>query len=667
VPHRSAEVTRGWRAWIVLIALAGACDRPPDDGRDADGGAPLRSGALALVRTARWPGGGRELTVRVGGEEDEVGTRDLSGAIRLSPDREVVVRQVALAPGYTAVLVRPDAEAAARDVQAEALRAFIALRPAVEQIALFRWGATVEQVVGFTANRARLDRDLERALVPDAESPTEPISAQLAVADEVQKVGNSGLRVMRAVVVAGGDPSPQARELTAMPIVSLAAATGRIDQLAAEAHYAVAVCGDAELPPATLSADGVDGALAIEWPDAWPESLDQACDAERIGVDPQPVPEVVQLLFTGEQRSVYDARVEAVSKAEFDLSVKLAPDQDAIAATAHFRGKGTLACQRKSYTVTLDGPGRHLFPDIYADEVYLIAMCGDERYIQLHTANQLMAARGVFPVRFRYVELLLDDETRGVYLMVEKIDDALEDGTSRVSAVMRRRFDPPEDRMEVEKTGGSADAAIAAWEEFLSGLGDLEGDELEAAAAERLDLDRYLDWLALMTSLGNGDYVDEVWMTASDALGDDGAVRPHWAVTGWDCDDLFDTCHYAGSYAFVDPNELFYCSEGRIDQVLLGDPVLYARAVDELETLLEEVTPDVLQAALDATAAGLLPYFERADICAAMGELLDDNPGAIDPEEAQRDIREHLELLHDSYAARRATLLDRIAAYRAAQ
>lgn len=658
------------QALCALLALA-ACGGPPDDGGTPDAGALPRSGSLALVRVVRWPGGGRELTVRVGREDAEAVGTDLSGAIHLAPDDGLTARAarpVALPPGYTALLVRPAADAAARADQASTLRAFIAARPAEEQIALFRWGATVDQVVGFGATRARLDRDLERALAPDAEAPADAITAQLEVAAVAQEVGGIGPRVMRAVVVAGDAPADGARDRTAMAIVGLDAATpALLDRLAAEAHYTVAVCGGAELPASTLTVDGVDGELPIAWPDAWPESLGAACDPGAIGVEAQAVPEVVAFEFSDAQRQVYDQRVAGTSKAEFDLGVVLGPDQSPIEASAHLRGKGTLGCERKSYTLTLKGPGRHMFPDGYADEVYLIAMCADERYIQLHTSDILMAELGVFPLRFRYVELTLDGETRGVYLLVEKADDALEQRGSRVSAVLRRRFDPPDDLMEVEKSTGDADAAEAAWEEFLAGLGDVDGEAMIAAAEDRLDLDAYLDWVALMTSLGNGDYVDEVWMTAADARGDDGVVRPFWSVTGWDCDDLFSECHYASKHAIVDEHELLYCTEGRIDETMFADPVVYARFVDRLEGVLARITPDVVQAALDRTGAGLLPYFARPEICAAMGELLEDNPGAIDPEVAQSDIRDHLDLLLQSYQARRALLLERIDAYRAAQ
>jgi hypothetical protein len=214
--------------------------------------------------------------------------------------------------------------------------------------------------------------------------------------------------------------------------------------------------------------------------------------------------------------------------------------------------------------------------------------------------------------------------------------------------------------VEVEKARGDPADAAAAWTSFQDGLEGLAGDQLMAAAAERIDLDGYLTWVALMTALKNGDYVDELLMTATDARAPGGAIREHWSFAGWDNDDLFTDCHFAGGHAMSDPNQLLYCVEGNLDEILLADPVVYRRYVDRLQDVLDWLSPEKMQEALDRTGAALLPFFERPEICLAMIELLAANPGATEPEEAQRDIREHLDLLRDDYETRRTLLESRI-------
>jgi CotH kinase protein len=229
-----------------------------------------------------------------------------------------------------------------------------------------------------------------------------------------------------------------------------------------------------------------------------------------------------------------------------------------------------------------------------------------------------------------------------------------------VSAVLRRRFDTPGDHMEVEKARGDPAAASGAWDTFEQSLTAWAGDPLIAAAEARMDLDGYLTWLALMAALENGDYVDEVLLTATDARSAAGDVPEYWTFIGWDNDDLFSECHYAGAWAMVDPNQLLSCVEGELDRILLSDPAGYLRYRQVMRVMLERVTPDRMQQALDATGAALLPYFERPEICQAMSELVAANPGAAEPTEAQRDIREHLDLLRDQYMSRRTFLLGRL-------
>ena len=664
-----------WAAGVLALLVALGCQDPPGDaGGDGDGGLPV-SGDLALVRVARWPSAGVELTLRV--DDGGRATSDLSRSIRLAgpgaAELDWTARPVTLSPGYTALLVRPGADAARRGAQEQAIAALLAARPPTERIALYHWGASVDQVVAFTVDRDRLARRIAIALGPDGdgEQPAAGDQALLAVAADTQVIGGNGPRVMRSVVVIGdqaGDAG-DARARTPVPLIAVSgdrlmeaasAASSEIDRLALEAHYTVAVCAEGGAAEANLTVDGVLGELSIAWPTPWPESLAGTCDPDVIGSAAQPVPEVFELLFTDEQRAVYADRVANLSKEDFALGIRLAPDQEPIAATAHLHGKGTLGCGRKSYTLTLDGPGRHLFRDLYADEAFLIAMCADDRYLQLFTSYQLLAAEGLFPLHFRYVELILDGEHRGVYLLIEKSDDALEEGSSRVSAVLRRRDDAPGDHMEVEKSRGDPAAASGAWDTFEQSLSAYAGEELLAAAQERIDLDRYLVWIALMTVLANGDYIDEVLLTATDARSAAGDVPEYWTFTAWDNDDLFSACHHGGKWAIEDPNQLLYCVEADIDKILFADPVVYTHYTRVMRRLLERLTPERMQEALDVTGAALLPYFERPEICAAMTELLSANPAASDPAEAQRDLREHLDLLRDDYQTRRVLLETRL-------
>ena len=69
-------------------------------------------------------------------------------------------------------------------------------------------------------------------------------------------------------------------------------------------------------------------------------------------------PDRLELFFSPAQRAIYDARVAGLSTADFELSLGFGPERGAASATAHLRGKGTLGCERKSYTLEIAGPAQ---------------------------------------------------------------------------------------------------------------------------------------------------------------------------------------------------------------------------------------------------------------------------------------------------------------------
>jgi hypothetical protein len=395
-----------------------------------------------------------------------------------------------------------------------------------------------------------------------------------------------------------------------------------------------------------------------------------ACDPSTIGPGFRTYPEFIEFQFTSEERAIYDDRYATLSKEDFAVSVVLGEGAEPVVASAHLRGQGSLRnCARKSYTLNLTGPRRHLMPDSYTEEFYLIAMCLDDRYIQQFTANQLMQEYGYFPMKFRYVELILDGQTLGVYLLLEKTKEEIVIDNTRVRSVLRRGSfrDPVLDLFEVKHSDFGDEAAITAVRAIRAPAEYLSGDALVAALRDRFDFDGYLDFLALMSSYQNGDYIDEVWFYSTDAVKSDGSVGDYFKFTGWDNDDIFSACHGWGLNAIVDPWGLLYCSESHLAKAMFAEPYIYGLFVDKLEERLALLTEERFNQAVDYTASQLLPFFQRPEICAAMTNLLASNPGATDPVVATADIQGRLDALKTSYQARRNLLLSRIATYRAAQ
>ncbi|MCP4448067.1 MAG: hypothetical protein GY811_22440 [Myxococcales bacterium] len=644
---------------LFCVALL-ACGSPPVD---ADVKLPQASGQLALARQVVWPGGGSELTIKLTSSEGLPLQRVDASDIRITLAGEFAdttvsaVEPLAMSVGISALLVVPAETASLRANQAETLKSFIRERPAEEAIGVFLWRDDVAQLANFTTDREHLDSQLSK--LPSMESASEILATEdaiVAVEAIVMSAGGRAPRGLRSLVIAGSAVTevPPTRVAVA---VGLEHASETIEAFANSSYYRVSVCGSVAGGEAQLDVVDLEGTLPVALAPSLPESATAPCNIAAMGEGLRSYPEALELVFSESQRQVYNERVAALSKADFGLSVRL-DDGVEISASAHLRGKGTLGCERKSYTLELYGPGRHLMPASRTDEFYLLSMCADDRYVQQYTANQLMKELGLFPLGFRFIEVTLDGDKQGVYLLLEKPREELVSDGANIHNVMRRRFNtnPPEDFFESKFDSGVFDAA------------DLyaRASSNVTLLAEQIDVEQYLRFLALMTAYQNGDFIDEIWVTASEQRLSDDTAGLWFETMAWDNDDLFSECHYNGRFAFADSNELVYCAEAAIDYSLLGDAEVYAHYVDVLEAVLQEVTPERFDAAVGNTEQAIMPILSRPGVSAAMVRLVADNPEAIEPGEAQRDVAVKLGELSSQYRARHAVLLERISSYREA-
>lgn len=621
------------------------------------------SGDLGLVRAVSWPGGGRELTVRVQDSDRLAVSENLAGLFRVELSNgantglQTSVTRKSLSPGFTAILLRPAASASDAEEVIAQLRTFIDSREAQEKIGLYLWQSQVRQVASFTSDRERLISLAQFVLSeePDAD-PLSEESAFLQVELETIAIGGKGIDPMRSVVVVG--PASTLKTVPrALPFVAgLANAAKVIDDFAEFGNYRVAICGPTSQIEGTVVVDGREGLLPFALGETLPEEVESECSIANIESGARDYAQELELVFSTGERQIYEERVAALSKSDFAVSIRLGIGKTPVPASAHLRGKGTLGCLRKSYTLEIDGPARFLLPDSRSDEYYLLSMCADDRYVNQYTANQLMAELGLFSLKFRYVTLSLDGESKGVYLLLEKPREELVRDNSRVRAVIRRRFAPPDEQFEFKYNELDPGKVV---DEYNSILDDLVN------ANKIVDVDQYLLFLAMMTVYQNGDYIDEIWLIATESVKQDGATGNWFEMMAWDNDDLFTECHYTGRYAFVDPNELVHCAESKLGHALLSNPDMYARYVDVLEDLLvNKVPPSRFDEAVKKTSDSILPIFDDARISGAMVRLVADVPSAAEPEFAKLELTQKLDELSGKYRARHQLLLTRIAAYR---
>lgn len=635
---------------------------------------------VAPVRVENWPAGGRELTLRV--VPEQAAATLLSSNVELTNAEGAPLgfelAATALGPGYTGILLRAATEQE-RSLVAASAKQFIDSRPAEERLALFEWREQVRQMVGFTLERERLT---EALAIFEAESVADTLAAaELApriVAEQTAIVGGSAPRVMRSAVVlsatplsfdsASSKPESVLIEYPTLTVddasaaeVAVAAASDHIDRVAESGHVRLSLCGTVDAQTLELrDANARLGALLV--PATLPEQQAGECDPSQIGPGLRRYPERVALAFSEAERAEYDTRVADHDDSEFNLSVQFDASQEPVPAKAKLHGQTSLSCERKSYTVNLEGAlERPLLRESAINEFYLISMCLDDFYVHQVTAESLLSPLGLFGLEGNLVEVSLDGESRGVYWLLEKTREELTRDNSAVTVVLRRDTDHDDHTVWEAKGTDTPDYDIADITAFMTSVLEASEETRAAAFGRQMNLQAYLTWLAVNSALENGDYVDELWLFGSAMVNDAGESSTWYTLESWDPDDTFKECHTGDRVAWPDPYGLAYCAEAELDAALLSTPTIYAKFVDVLESLLDgALSQDHFDAAAAQTRERLVALLQTPDAVAAMEQFETD-----DPSQAAAMIDDEIARMSQAFAERRDQLRERIATYRA--
>lgn len=642
-----------------------------------------------LLRTARWPGGGREMTLGVLNQASgKPFAQDLTAQIAAQGPESIGIKtkvtKVSLPPGYTAILLPPSQSAAERMSLASAIQTFVASRPATERIALYRHGASVQLFSNFLLERRKLGEALDRyqkGIDGDA-NPLPLLQAIGTVVSDVRDVGGGGPDVMRSLIVLGKDPQlvftdyPQVFVFAAPPSpAGLSQATLAIDEVRKNAFYKLASCSIDTKFSARVLVKSLQGELTASFPATLPEELGMPCNVDDIDSTKRVYTPRIELVFNDVQRAAHDARIkatqaatydEALARSDFETQVRLAPGQATVLATAHLHGQGSLRCDRKSYTIQLTGSARYLLPDAATDEYTLISMCDDPAYVYAPTVFGLYAD-DLFTLKHRFVEFVIDGKTRGIYILIEKAQDELRQDHARTSGVLRRGYPVGTvDSFEVLYSDSTDPLAPdTRYKAFIAQIAPLTGEALISAARSQLDLDQYLRYLANQSILRSGDYIDEAYLLGTEQANGVGGTVETYRVMAWDPEG-YTTCHSNGANAYPDSFGLSYCAEARLDFKLLGDPYVYKLFSYKLEESLNTtMTRDKMAAGLERSKTALHALLSTPAICAAMTELQKINPGAADCAVARSLITSRADAVLAAYDARRSYLLNQLILYRA--
>ncbi len=621
--------TRATMSCVLLgLALLSACggevgfDLPPVD---AAVDAPPPPPVVPVVRIESWPGMGMQLAVEV---PDRVAAENPGGVptawLETAAGQRIdaVVAPAQVGPGLTAVVILPSADPIVHAQRQAAADALLRALPADERVALFVARDHAELLADLAVPRGHARARLA-ALAPEAS-----LNALFAMREARELLADAqsdhGALGRTAIVVGDsvGDDPPEVRrvvQVLTMPVGGdpAAVAAAVVAQQAARRASLVRIGAcpafAADTPFTLHLGDGY--ARDLYAPMVMDHVVGLPCDAADAAADRYPYPSEIDFTFTPEQRTVFDQVYASANELlPFTLSVNLG-GSDAITATAHLRGQGTLACPRKSFTVELDSPRQRLMPGVAASRFFLISMCQDEYYFGQAFADRILGKLDLFAPHLRYVKLVVGGQNRGLYLLMDQPDNALRDNGVAIQSVIRRRYDIDMQPAEVKFPD---DMVLAAEEAArFEAIGELARNgpiaNLDAELHARIDLDAYTKLLAAYSLLQNGDFIDEFFFYGSTELGGE-----YFRTMGWDTDDTFSLCHGGGGRGIVDRCRLAYCAEAKLDYALVRSEDTYRRFLASIDLVLAQVTPDLMATTMaelkqemwavlddDATALGL--------------------------------------------------------------
>ena len=297
------------------------------------------------------------------------------------------------------------------------------------------------------------------------------------------------------------------------------------------------------------------------------------------------------------------------------------------------RGNSSANVRRKSFNV--DTREKITFPEANpsdftgSNDFRLVALHADRCYIENRMAYGLLKKAEIYPLYFNYVEVLLNQQTNGVYFFIENPNDYYLDKQNH-AILLRRGYFGKVDSYKYSPNGDgfTEQEYLDVFNSIYSGLKDTQGEALFNQLDQLLDLRQYMQKIAFDYLIKNGDYTDEIYLY--DTPGD-GVIR--FGVIPWDLDDLFaekpheignsyftgndvaDRSYYSIDDVLADVGEkMIFSIEDDLDYIIAKDPYLYSVYLEELETLMNLITEKDIVEVFDTIEQKLESFFEYPKI-----------------------------------------------------
>jgi len=168
------------------------------------------------------------------------------------------------------------------------------------------------------------------------------------------------------------------------------------------------------------------------------------------------------------------------------------------------RGATTRRSERKRFLVTLFETQR--FTYIKLRKFLLLNMLFDPHRFEMYTSYRLLAELGLFPSYFQYTSVFINGKPQGLYLLVERPEDAIRRSSSNAVSVIRPNGRRARVKQSVKYSVPQSDP-LRLLHSIRLATRKKSGKTLEDELDRKMNLDRYLRWLAFnsLSKMLSGD------------------------------------------------------------------------------------------------------------------------------------------------------------------
>lgn len=333
------------------------------------------------------------------------------------------------------------------------------------------------------------------------------------------------------------------------------------------------------------------------------------------------------------------------TKLKLNNAILLVNGDTAKVKDIHLRGNNTLYFKRKSLSIDL---GKTLTvtvgsQDIPLKKFHLLNLAMDKNLWHNRWSYTILNELGLFPSFNSFCTLTINDNSQGIYLLVEKPQHAAE--VLKSPYVIRRGVQHAIDHDYIDT---KSKEEVKQYKELYYSLyktKSIQGQALYDHLSNALDLNHYFKWLAFNYLIMNGDYADELFLYIN-------PKSKKYDLIAWDYDDLFMVSPHEGREVRNQQykNRLIFSLEDELDQIIVSDDFVYAKYQEMIiETF--SICDDSLLSTTANKVLDELSKLSKDTINAKASLYLDKEPFTL--EEARYDINKSIEYLK----SRRALIL----------